>query len=60
MQHCVQEPNSGLSGREDLEGGLIFYTEPPEPGNADDSQSRSDPCYLALQYGQNLEVSLLA
>ena len=48
MQHFAQEPNSGLSGKEDLEGGLVFYTEPPEPGNADGSRSRSDPCYLVL------------
>ena len=48
MQHCVQEPNSGLSGKEDLEGGLVFYTEPPEHGSTDGSRGAFRPLLLVL------------
>ena len=48
MQHCAQEPNSGLSGREDLEGGLVFYTEPPGHGSTDGSRGAFRPLLLVL------------
>ena len=48
MQHSVQEPNSGLSGTEDLEGGLVFYTEPPEHGSTDGSRGAFRPLPLVL------------
>ena len=41
MQHYAQDPNSGLSGKEDLEGGLVFYAEHPEHGSTDGSRGAS-------------------
>ena len=46
-------PNSGLSGKEDLEGGLVFYTEHPEHGSTDGSRGASQTSAISIVIKDN-------